>query len=214
MPGPLPLTGTYPAAAPPDPASLPPRRILAIWLRDLAMDRWRLSQELGLGEGADASPLALVAESARGVRITAANAAGLAAGANPGTALADARTLCPALATAPSDPAGDLAFLEKLALSGRLNLLNDAVYATSVSVADDQVRQSYSQKAMQKLAADVEGVSYLSFDSRFQRGNRYIWGEDGVLLYNDSNHLSAYGAESLEDAIAEHLNGILSGMID
>ena len=104
--------------------------------------------------------------------------------------------------------------LEKLALSGRLNLLNDAVYATSVSVADDQVRQSYSQKAMQKLAADVEGVSYLSFDSRFQRGNRYIWGEDGVLLYNDSNHLSAYGAESLEDAIAEHLNGILSGMID
>ncbi|MCB2062275.1 MAG: DNA polymerase Y family protein [Novosphingobium sp.] len=116
MPGPLPLTGTYPAAAPPDPASLPPRRILAIWLRDLAMDRWRLSQELGLGEGADASPLALVAESARGVRITAANAAGLAAGANPGTALADARTLCPALATAPSDPAGDLAFLEKLAL--------------------------------------------------------------------------------------------------
>ena len=30
--------------------------------------------------------------------------------------LADARTLCPAIATAPSDPAGDLAFLEQLAL--------------------------------------------------------------------------------------------------
>ena len=29
---------------------------------------------------------------------------------------ADARTLCPTVAIAPSDPAGDLAFLEKLAL--------------------------------------------------------------------------------------------------
>ncbi len=116
MPGPLPLIGTYPAAAPPDPASFPPRRILSIWLCDLAMDRWRLSQGLAEGEGADVAPLALVAESARGVRVAAANKAGLAAGATPGVMLADARTLCPSLATAPSDPAGDLAFLEKLAL--------------------------------------------------------------------------------------------------
>jgi len=90
--------------------------VLSIWLRDLAMDRWRLSQALAEGEGADAAPTALVAETARGVRITAANRAGLAVGAQPGMMLADARTLCPALATAPSDPAGDLAFLERLAL--------------------------------------------------------------------------------------------------
>lgn len=34
----------------------------------------------------------------------------------PGTLLADARALCPELAAAPGDPAGDLAFLERLAL--------------------------------------------------------------------------------------------------
>ncbi|MBV1918297.1 MAG: DNA polymerase Y family protein [Sphingomonadaceae bacterium] len=93
---------------------------MAIWLEQLAIDRWRqktLAPEgLLQGEGADAAPLALVVETARGVRIAAANVAGLEAGAAPGMMLADARTLCPKLATAPSDPAGDLAFLEKLAL--------------------------------------------------------------------------------------------------
>ncbi len=61
-------------------------------------------------------PLVLVTETAHGPRIDAANQAGLAAGARPGMMLADARTLCPQLAVAPSDPAGDLAFLERLAL--------------------------------------------------------------------------------------------------
>lgn len=44
------------------------------------------------------------------------NDAGQAAGGRPGMMLADARALCPAIQTAPADPAGDLAFLEKLAL--------------------------------------------------------------------------------------------------
>ncbi|GAM06982.1 DUF6504 family protein [Novosphingobium sp. MBES04] len=91
------------------------RRILGIWLRVLALDRWRLGEGLAEGEGADARPLALIAETAHGPRIAAANAAGLTAGAQAGMMLADARTLCPDLAVAPSDPAGDLAFLEKLA---------------------------------------------------------------------------------------------------
>ena len=89
-----------------------PRRILSIWLARLAIDRWRL----GAGEGADTAPLALITETAHGPRIAAANAAGLEAGACPGMMLADARALCPALAVAPSDPAGDLAFLESVAL--------------------------------------------------------------------------------------------------
>ncbi len=93
----------------------PTRRILGIWLRLLALDRWRLAEGLAAGEGADAQPLALIAETARGPRIAAANAAGLAAGAQGGMMLADARTLCPQLAVRPSDPAGDLAFLETLA---------------------------------------------------------------------------------------------------
>jgi len=86
------------------------RRILSIWLARLAIDRWRLAE----GEGEQ--PLVLIAETAHGPRITAVNDAGLAAGARAGMMLADARALCPGLATAPSDPAGDLAFLERLAL--------------------------------------------------------------------------------------------------
>ncbi len=93
-----------------------PRRILSIWLAQLAIDRWRLAQSLRPGEGADAAPLVLIAETAHGPRITAANRAGHEAGAAPGMMLADARAICPALATAPADPAGDLALLESLAL--------------------------------------------------------------------------------------------------
>ncbi len=92
---------------------------MAIWFARLAIDRWRLSNRLARGEGADAQPLTLIAETAHGPRIEAANDAGLEAGARPGMMLADARALCPRLAVAPSDPAGDLAFLEKLALWAR-----------------------------------------------------------------------------------------------
>lgn len=82
----------------------------------LAIDRWRQCEGLGEGEGADAAPLALIAESTHGLRITAANAAGLAAGARPGMMLADARTLCPVLAAVPADPGGDMSFMEGLAV--------------------------------------------------------------------------------------------------
>jgi protein ImuB len=99
-----------------DGSSPPGRRILAIWLPTLAIDRWRLGEGLRRGEGADAQPFALLAETAHGPRIAAANSAGHEAGARPGMLLADARALCPALATAPADPAGDLALLERLAL--------------------------------------------------------------------------------------------------
>ena len=84
------------------------RRILAIWLVRLAIDRWRQNHQAREGQGADTTPLALIAETAHGPRIAAANAAWLEAGARPGMMLADARALCPMLATAPSDPAGDL----------------------------------------------------------------------------------------------------------
>ncbi|HNJ47805.1 MAG TPA: DNA polymerase Y family protein [Novosphingobium sp.] len=99
-----------------DRSSPPGRRILAIWLPTLAIDRWRLGEGLRRGEGADAQPFALLAETAHGPRIAAANPAGHEAGARPGMLLADARALCPALAVAPADPAGDLALLERLAL--------------------------------------------------------------------------------------------------
>jgi protein ImuB len=89
---------------------------MAIWLPRLAIDRWRLTEELKRGEGDDAAPFALIAETAHGPRITATNDAGLAAGACAGAMLADARAICPRLTVAPADQAADLAFLEKLAL--------------------------------------------------------------------------------------------------
>ena len=91
----------------------PPRRILAIWCARLAIDRWRLAQA---NADSDDTPTALITETAHGPRIAAVNPTGLAGGARAGMMLADARALCPALAVAPSDPAGDLAFLESLAL--------------------------------------------------------------------------------------------------
>lgn len=96
-----------------------PRRILAIWLPALAVDRWRLAHGCERGEGADVAPLALVSETAHGPRIEALNAAAMEAGARVGSMLADARTLCPSIAVAPADPAGDLEFLEHFALWAR-----------------------------------------------------------------------------------------------
>ncbi|WP_305095907.1 DUF6504 family protein [Croceibacterium aestuarii] len=92
---------------------------MSIWLPRLAIDRWRQAEGLQEGQGADAEPLVLITETAHGPRINAANRAGLQAGAQPGMMVADARTLCPALKTLPSDPAGDRDFLERLALWAR-----------------------------------------------------------------------------------------------
>ncbi|WP_428027678.1 Y-family DNA polymerase [Altererythrobacter sp.] len=89
---------------------------MAVWLSRLAVDRWRLSNGLKRGEGADAQPIALIAETAHGPRVDAVNDAALETGPRAGMMLADARTLCPQVKAVPSDPAGDLAFLEKLAV--------------------------------------------------------------------------------------------------
>ena len=93
---------------------------MAIWCTGLALDRWRLAEGCARGAeaaaAADAAPLALIAETAHGPRIDAVNAAGIAGGVRRGVMLADARTLCPQLMVRPADPAGDLAFLEQLAL--------------------------------------------------------------------------------------------------
>ncbi|MFO6447170.1 DUF6504 family protein [Erythrobacter sp. NE805] len=89
---------------------------MSVWLARLSVDRWRLALSPEARPAAEAAPTALILETAHGPRITAANAAGLGAGARAGMLLADARALCPELAAVPADPAGDLAALEKLAL--------------------------------------------------------------------------------------------------
>lgn len=89
---------------------------MAIWLAGLALDRWRRVNHLAPGDGADAAPFALISDTAHGPRLDAVNTAARAGGAVAGMRLVDARALCPDLAAIPSDPAGDLACLEKLAL--------------------------------------------------------------------------------------------------
>ncbi|MFW2350699.1 DUF6504 family protein [Qipengyuania sp.] len=79
------------------------------------MDRWHLTVAERGGTPA-AGPLVLIADTAHGPRIEAVDRAATAAGASKGMMLADARALCPEIATAPADPAGDIAFLEQLAL--------------------------------------------------------------------------------------------------
>lgn len=91
---------------------MPPRRILSLWLRSFAMDRHRLLH----GAGGPGTPLVLVTDTAHGPRIEAVGPGAATAGARVGMMLADARTLCPQIATAPHDQAGDLAFLEQLAV--------------------------------------------------------------------------------------------------
>lgn len=86
---------------------------MAIWLWRLAIDRWRQKHS---APERDAQPVALIGETAHGPRIAAVNAAALGLGIRPDTLLADARGVCPELTTAPADPAGDLAFLERLAV--------------------------------------------------------------------------------------------------
>jgi protein ImuB len=89
---------------------------MSVWLARLSVDRWRLAHAPDARTATDAAPSALILETAHGPRITAANDAGLTAGARAGMLLADARALCPDLAAVPADPAGDLAMLEKLSL--------------------------------------------------------------------------------------------------
>jgi len=92
---------------------------MAIWLPRMAIDRWRQTENCPRGEGADAAPVALIAETAHGIRIEAVNDAALLAGARSGVMLADARAVCPALKAVPGDPEGDRAFLERLAVWAR-----------------------------------------------------------------------------------------------
>jgi protein ImuB len=87
-----------------------------VWLARLSVDRWQRASTPEAPLGTGTAPTALILETAHGPRITAANEAGLAAGARTGMLLADARALCPDLAAFPADPAGDLAMLEKLTL--------------------------------------------------------------------------------------------------
>lgn len=127
-----------------------------MWLKQLAIDRWRLSEGRAPGEGADAVPFALIAEGAHGPRIHAVNRAGRAAGVHAGSSLADARAVCPAIVVRPSDPAGDRVFLEQIALWGRYWGPWSAVDAPDAVLVDvTAVAHLFGGEAA--LLADVQG---------------------------------------------------------
>ena len=80
----------------------------------MAVDRWRLSRNVN--ERENANPIALITNTARGPLLTALNEVAHLSGLRTGTLLADARAICPEIKTFSADPAGDLEFLEKLAV--------------------------------------------------------------------------------------------------
>ncbi|MFN3936419.1 MAG: Y-family DNA polymerase [Gemmobacter sp.] len=87
---------------------MPGRRILCLWFPRLASDR------AGRGR-VDEAPLAVAGRVAGAERLVCLNAAAAAAGLSRGMGLADARALCPGLATVPADPGRDAALLAALA---------------------------------------------------------------------------------------------------
>ncbi|USG60453.1 DNA polymerase Y family protein [Sneathiella marina] len=96
------------------------RRFLSVWLPHWSMERY-LQKNMTIGQEQhkalrQKTPFALVASGSRGQHITSINMAAEDAGITVGLPLADARALCPALATAETMPDADAAALEQLAL--------------------------------------------------------------------------------------------------
>ena len=91
-------------------------RFVSIFLPHLPIER--LKRERAASHTApleDDRPLALVGNEARGLVLSAVNAASLDQGLYPGLGLADARAICPALITLPAAPAKDREALIDLA---------------------------------------------------------------------------------------------------
>ncbi len=86
------------------------RRLLALWLPDLAIDRLRRTD----GQEVAGRPLVLTATASNRQIVLAADPVAEAAGITVGQPLADARTLEPGLIARPADPGADAAFLDRL----------------------------------------------------------------------------------------------------
>jgi protein ImuB len=115
--------------------------MVSVWLPALPIERLKLMRN-GKLFPVD-RPFALVGSEDRGLLLTALNASAMRAGLSPGLGLADARAICPQLATASAEPEKDAACLLALARwSGR--------YSPSLNVDGDD-----------GLWLDVSGVPHL-----------------------------------------------------
>ncbi|PZT92950.1 MAG: hypothetical protein DI637_00125 [Citromicrobium sp.] len=131
------------------------RRILSIWFPALAIDRWR--QDDPARADCDSRPLVLIADTAHGPRIEAANRAAAAEGARVGMMLADARALCAQIQAEPYDQAGDLALLERLALWSQRWGPSSAIDPPD-GVLVDSTAVAHLFESEDGLLADVEQV--------------------------------------------------------
>ena len=86
------------------------KRVLSIWLPNLAIERW--ARNSGLPPDA---PAVLTIEGTHGLIIHAVTAAAAERGARAGVRLTDARALDPSFIADPADPAGDARLVERLA---------------------------------------------------------------------------------------------------
>jgi protein ImuB len=86
------------------------KRVLSIWLPQLAIERWAKSSDC-----APDSPIVLTIEGTHGIIIHAVTKAAAERGARAGARLTDARALDPALVAVPANPSGDAALVERLA---------------------------------------------------------------------------------------------------
>jgi protein ImuB len=94
------------------------RRILYLWLKDLAIDRLRRAARLQPNNSvvpAEDIPFATIVDIAGRRLLAAVDPAAAAAGLAPGMPLADALSFRPGLATRPAEPAADARALRRLA---------------------------------------------------------------------------------------------------
>src|SRR5690348_11315358 len=86
------------------------KRVLSIWLPNLAVERWAKGNDC-----APDVPVVLTVEGTHGPVIHAVTRAAAERGARAGARLTDARALEPALVAVPADPDGDAALVRRLA---------------------------------------------------------------------------------------------------
>jgi protein ImuB len=132
------------------------KRIVSVFLPDWSIERLALKRGVGPSERLEPdAPFALVETGARGVRLSAVDAAAKSAGIRAGDALADARAMLPTLRVAEADPAADRDGLRKLALwLGRYGLIRNA-YGLGVEIATGTRLRCYG------LWVDIAGVDHL-----------------------------------------------------
>src|SRR5881394_2747542 len=86
------------------------KRMLSIWLPNLAIERWAKSSDLPPD-----APVVFTVQGTHGLVIHAVTKTAAERGARPGARLTDARALEPALVAVPGDPEGDAALVQRLA---------------------------------------------------------------------------------------------------